>query len=109
MKKLILVILLSIILIGCEISTEPYQKMEKLSEPITIEVMDTFGFNKIPILATHRYKMNDSETLYYFPEIVKYAGDTFINEKYGYYKETVESNKTTYVLIKRDQAAKIVD
>ena len=108
MKKLILVLMLSIILIGCEISNEPYSKMDKLSNPITIEIPSVFGLYNVEVLATHKYVMNKSETLYYVPEIVKNNGETFINERYGYVIKTVEDSKETWTLIKEEQAEKIV-
>jgi len=108
MKKIILILMLSLILIGCEISNDPYKKMTKLSKPEIVEIVSPFGFNGVEVKATHKFVMNDNETLYYVPEIVKYDGDTFINEKYGYIIKTVEDNKTTYTTIKESQAEKIV-
>jgi len=108
MKKLILVFMLSIILIGCEINNEPYSKMERLAEPETVKIsqMDLYF---IEVKATHKFVMNKSQTLYYVPEVVKYNGETFINEKYGYViKELKENNRIAYTTIKKDQAEKIV-
>lgn len=107
MKKLILILMLPLFLIGCEISNEPYVKMDKLSEPETVKISQ-MGLYYVDVLATHKYVMNKEQTLYYVPEIVKSNGETFINEKYGYVILSIDNNKEVWTVIKTDQAAKIV-
>ena len=99
MKKLILVALLTLTLVGCskqESTPNYYEQMEALSEPV---YGDAFTF-------THQKVLNEKETLFYAPEFFKIGDKVYTNDKdfyiVRYKKDTWSGHTYQYSVASKD-------
>lgn len=86
MKKILIVIALLITIVGCTLNKEPYESMTQLAEYKEIEVPTNWLYTTT-VKATHEFRLNDDEKLYYVPSVLKVGDDTFKNEVSGYFVE----------------------
>lgn len=83
MKKILILLTLLLAFVSCTLEKEPYESMTQLAEYEEIEIKE--WFRPIIVKATHEWRLNDNEKLYYVPNVVKVGDDTFKNEVSGYY------------------------
>jgi len=86
-KKLLIIAMaiMSFAMMSCGFDAdEAYTHMDELETPEEIKVY-TSGLKNYDVVATHKTELNEDETLYYIPEVVKTDGKTYLNDINGYY------------------------
>lgn len=112
MKKLFLLFLIitMTILVSCSISNKNYyEEMETLEEPEKITIM--VFLTEESIWVTHKFELNEEETLYYAPEKVKVGTKIYLNdqEQYIILKTNTGILEQNYEFIEKDQLETIFE
>jgi hypothetical protein len=82
-------------LVGCNAFSEPYEDMSELREPYEITFANISSLSTKTVKASHSYRLNDEQMIYYVPEILESGGDKFYNEIFGYF--LYDSSKVNFI------------